>query len=169
MHEASVRVILSLWCIGLRQYPLLPDRWELAGRTLFLTCNFLTLERLSMELWGMVSSMRVISSSLLVPYQDRLGVIILCWDRSVQCGMYRICDGYLIPTLLQEVLTIRVQLCSNILSHQQIQNRYQILFPRGGSKTLFSLSKEPIAPTHLPPGKQMTPLEKTPMESLSLG
>ena len=95
--------------------------------------------------------MRVISSSLLAPYQDRLGVI--CWDRSVSCGMYGICDGELIATLLQEVLTIRVQLCSKILSHQQIQNRYQILFPRGGSKTICSLSKEPMTPYPPPPWK----------------
>ena len=44
-----------------KQYPLLPDRRELAGRSFFVL-RFLALERLSMELWGMVSSLSIISS-----------------------------------------------------------------------------------------------------------
>ena len=60
---ANDRVTQSQWCEGLRQNLLLPGHWERADKYLFVTCDLEHLDRLSRELWRMVNSMSVTSSS----------------------------------------------------------------------------------------------------------
>ena len=62
---------ISMVC-RLETNPLLPDHLGLASWFLFPIRKFLAWERLSLELWGVVSSMSVTSSSTIAPCQDGL-------------------------------------------------------------------------------------------------